>query len=1019
MLKNRVVGLSLLILMVTGCDNGSWFDGRGGVINELASPEAVTATGTTSELTLNWEKVGKAHSYAVFRCPLSANEPNNLCASTDIAECGAAVGTTRDLSFEDFPPPAPEAFCYRVRACLDEAGNYCGQFSKAIPGARKRVAPEPQTVAVISDDGRSIYTGEPATLHGWTANAPEGVAQYSWVQESGPKVSNLQGEDTASIRFTAPAQPGEITFILRVIDNNGVAEPAKASILVQERGSVLVKATNSGGARVVMPGTTTSLHAVATVSSGSTNLDLQWQTLTPGATLQGATTANPTLTVPDQPGTVQVQVTATDPITGQSSTDQVVVIVASPEPNSPTNHPLGLQLPVSSAPKPLAIWTGPAFSAYGGEQIFLAANASGGKEPYSWEWQQVRGAPVSFQGGSELTPAARVQLPAVTASENLEFLVTLTDDDGTQRTGREIIQLHAAPPAATVTPAAIVVLPSRTLYGGSSFEQTVALKGVTVKQKAGPVLTITQSPLSNDALTKVTITAPNLQAHRTNATLRYTGIDSLGRSVTQTQELELIRAPGTTPAPQGPALVSAQPPTVYEKLVVPKPSGLHAIEGQSHVQLAISPQGGTGAYSYEWAYLANTTVPNLPLVDDTTRTPSLSLSGVNVDQDTRLIFRVKVTSGAQVVTTLVGLELNNITPLGAAVLSPLTVTSGDTVYLHAPAPTGGLPPMTYSVAQPGGPAVTITDVFSGNWLFTAPTLTAGDPDVTLDFELSIADSNGSSVKASQVVTVKAPGYTGLLSQFSASPSLNLASSSGLTDKLELVPHVGGGVPPYTYSWTVTPDFNGATPLTSSDPAPTFTLPTPPADLNAYTLKVDLELTDSSTPAQIVVESREITVNTLVADTPWRQVIEDGHWPQDSKASQIIRPGGECLLCGDLDNQVSCTDLDLVLAMTNRCPDTQAYCMNDVEVDIDAQDPNKRIVKQYRRCVDGGTAFQLWYNHTRTRPECQGSDDTLTTGVLCHFACYGDGCNVAENTGDMPQDTLYGVDAAGFATPRVD
>ena len=136
-----------------------------------------------------------------------------------------------------------------------------------------------------------------------------------------------------------------------------------------------------------------------------------------------------------------------------------------------------------------------------------------------------------------------------------------------------------------------------------------------------------------------------------------------------------------------------------------------------------------------------------------------------------------------------------------------------------------------------------------------------------------------------------------------------------------------------------------------------------------------------------------------------------------KVFNQYRPGSDCLLCGDIDSKEPCTDWDIMLGMTNKCPDTQPYCMNDFGFDPLTGDP-----VEYRRCVSEQDAYELWWRDTRGNgvPYCAAGAGPPTNGnfsdfglpiptQMCHFACYGDACNLDK---DPAPGTLVGIDRDG-------
>lgn len=96
------------------------------------------------------------------------------------------------------------------------------------------------------------------------------------------------------------------------------------------------------------------------------------------------------------------------------------------------------------------------------------------------------------------------------------------------------------------------------------------------------------------------------------------------------------------------------------------------------------------------------------------------------------------------------------------------------------------------------------------------------------------------------------------------------------------------------------------------------------------------------------------------------------------------PGSECLLCGDRNSEQGCTDLDLVLSMTNTCPDSQPICRNEILYKSGA-------ALEFRRCVDMTEALKVLNNPEDCAPGA--FNVPAREGAQCSRTCYGNGCNL--------------------------
>ncbi|MBX3658295.1 MAG: hypothetical protein KF740_07680 [Ramlibacter sp.] len=853
----------------------------------------------------------------------------------------------------------------------------------------------------------------------------------------------LANTDTPALSFTAPQVTVNtlLSFELRVTDDNGIGRPAKVAVTVVPAANVSVKAGHVS--RLVQAGHRVSLHA----SGSAQGLTYAWRQVSPAfpaVTLTGADTANPSFTAPLllAGGVLRFDVTATDPATGRNATARTAVQVQAPAPTltpvsvpgqTPSQVPLAgallqpiqiavpLQVPQPTLavpapsqvlvpnkvpPRALMLLSAPMVVASGGTSVQLGVAASGGLEPYRWAWTQTSGPAAVLTDASQ--EVLTVQVPTVTSTQALTFEATLTDANGSQRSAVAEVQATLAPQTAPAgpTPTPITPLaPRLVVVNEPTAVLNTTLTNVTVVQTAGPQVQVTQQ--ASGAGTVVLVTAPLLKNHAAHASLKVTGNNAKGETLHYIVPLEVLR-PQSTPGAQ------TAPPQVLPPQGIPKQddplifaagaTDRHVAEASTGA-LGVVVQGGKGSatYRYEWTYLKATGGPDITI--NRANTSRASFSTPNVDVPTVLRFHIKVTDGAQTIERDVNITVDDYAAsLVVGALAPLAVDAGNNVSLSAPSPTGGVQfPNSdhyhYSIRQVSGTAVTVTAAGSGaaerqsNWTFTAPALAPGAPDAVLQFEFTVVDRADNAAAVTQQVTVKAPVplVPPPVASFNPPAVVSITARS-----LALQAGATGGQAPYQYAWTVQPQVTlaaGAAPLspaladlTATGVNPTLVLPDLVArssDILTYKLAVTLRVTDA---AGAVATSGPQLIDILF---------------------NLSRRGTETLQCGDLATQQACTDLDLVLAMTSPCPDTQPYAMNEiVKVGVD--------VLEFRRCVDATEAYNLWYLGSRENPLCRPFDPAsrnLPGDFTCHLACYGDGCNIDTNP---PKNTLLGPpDSHGF------
>jgi prepilin-type N-terminal cleavage/methylation domain-containing protein len=109
-----------------------------------------------------------------------------------------------------------------------------------------------------------------------------------------------------------------------------------------------------------------------------------------------------------------------------------------------------------------------------------------------------------------------------------------------------------------------------------------------------------------------------------------------------------------------------------------------------------------------------------------------------------------------------------------------------------------------------------------------------------------------------------------------------------------------------------------------------------------------------------------------------------------------RPGRQCLVCGDRDAQMPCSDMDLVLNVQTQCTDVSAYCMTVVVTSSSGDPP-----QQFHSCAQQSNLYTAFQGSGKG-PECSEASIASATDpngpatppadAVCAFACYGDRCN---------------------------
>ncbi|AUB83928.1 PKD domain-containing protein [Candidatus Thiodictyon syntrophicum] len=835
--------------------------------------------------------------------------------------------------------------------------------------ATASVSVQPNDIVVDAGTDRQVYAGLTVSLHG-TGSGPGTSDIFTWTQDSGTAVT-LTNAGTANAEFVAPAVTVPTNLVLELTYTDGLTtgtdqvtiavlpqptqSSANAPLIVagatQQQPLVLVA---QPGAQV-SGGTTETLTAVASGGDGH----YTWEWKKPVHT--GGAACNTTDGPDDGP---QFQVTLPGTGTGQCEaanvTYKVGVIVtdgAGRQAEDVTdlwlNHaalPLTIQAPaaaVSEGPKPATV----------------AATASGGTGPYTYAWVQT--GPETSPG--VLDPAYIVTLidpttttpsfvpPPVNQDTTLTFRVTITDSTSPTPLSatRDMNVLVRNGFALTPTlPFSLQVPPAVSVIAGTPVKLGAVASGGT------PGYTWSWGCTGG--------TAPTLSG-QTTSTLTLTGNAA---SETLTCTVQATDSAGTPASKQGSVQVNVLATPGPLPLAVPPIPRIYVDEGTAGVTVTAAATGGTGTYSYSWAFVPSGGVNSLTLTGALTN--AVRLDAPLVDAQSALNLQVTVTDGASSVTRDAWVVVNDITPPLEIALTggPLTVTAGQTVHLGSGlTPRGGVGPYVYSWSQtaPATPAVDITDGTTGNPSIVAPTVTASTP---FTFAMTVTDSVGHSQTVSETVTVN-PAVPNLAvvarlqGMGSAGTELffNPGQAGSITTSL-----TAPGTGPYTYKWTQTagPSLgNLGTGATASFTVPDAT--------STVAVTVQVSVTDSG--GKVASSSVDFNIHGF-------------------------RPGKPCVVCGDLNKQIACNDMELVIADLTQCPDATPYCMNDI-VQNASLDP---AVAQYKRCVDEVECDSLWYQATSDEPLCLNFDpangeDTL----ICHLCCWGDACNVDTVP---PVETLY-------------
>jgi len=772
------------------------------------------------------------------------------------ADVSAATLSATNVVDPVFTAPA-DAGTYRITCTVTDSAN------ETITRSIHLYVGMPLTLDVQTDKLGIPATGGQAVL---TATANGGVSPYTYAwtaldPSNGDATATLSDAAVAAPTFTAPATAGTYRFTCTVTDAAGATAISSVQVHVGMGLSLDVTATKQS----LPSGQTTALNAA--VQGGIPGYTYAWSVLNPSGadvtatTLSAANVATPTFTAPATVGTYRIACTVTD-AANETITRSILLYVG---------MPLTLDVRTDKLSIPAA-----------GGQATLSAMVNGGVSPYTYAWTALD--PSNGDAAATLSNVA-VSTPTFTAPATpgtYRFACTVTDAAGTtaissvqvyvgMNLSLSVTTVKQSLPAGQTTAlnaAAQGGIPGYT-YAWTALDPSgadVSAATLSATNVANPVFTapdtpgtyrlsctvtdaanetVTQSihvyvgmPLTLDVRTnKLGIPAAGGQAVLTATvnggvspyTYAWTATDPSNGNAAATLSGTAVASPTfTAPATPGTyrfactvtdaagtTAISSVQIYVGMNLSLDVMATKQSLPSTKTTALSASAQGGIPGYTYAWSVL-----------DPAGADASAALSSTSVADPT---FTAPATPGTYrltcTVTDLAGETVSR--SIHVQVGMPLTLdvrtnklgipATGGQATLTANA-NGGVSPYTY--------AWTATDPSNGNAAATlssttvaSPTFTAPAAPGTYRFTCTVTDAAGTTSVASVQI------YVGM------KLSLNLTTvkqslPAGQTTALNAV--VQGGIPGYTYAWTVLdPTGSNVTAgtLSASNVAnPTFTAP---------------------------------------------------------------------------------------------------------------------------------------------------------------------------------------------------
>ncbi len=313
---------------------------------------------------------------------------------------------------------------------------------------------------------------------------------------------------------TLPKQ--SVTFRWRTGTDDATAEFGwfLDDVRIYTCGANLLPVADAGTDQSVYTGAGVTLDGSGSSDPDGTIASYLWvQTAGTSVSLSGAGTANPTFTAPPSTGTLTFELTVTDN-DGASSTDTVVITVQ--------NQP-----PIADA--------GPDQNVNKNASVTLNGTASSDNDGTiaSYSWAQTLGTTVTLTGADTATPT----FTAPSGVDTLNFVLTVTDNDGATDTDTVVITVVNQTPTAGAGPDQTVTAGgSVTLDGSGSSDPDGSIASYSWTQTAGTAVTLTGANTATPAFT-----AP---ASAGTLTFELTVTDNDGATATDSVDVVVNRTGG-------------------------------------------------------------------------------------------------------------------------------------------------------------------------------------------------------------------------------------------------------------------------------------------------------------------------------------------------------------------------------------------------------------------------------------------------------------------------------------------
>lgn len=291
-------------------------------------------------------------------------------------------------------------------------------------------------------------------------------ATVTWQQDFGPNVSPVIIDNELS--FTAPdvSHDTDLNFSVQHTNDDGELFDTLWLVTVKPTGVGFTNQHNTGQSQTpdffqtphtvkqVTAGHTAHLSAQAALTGGGGTFTYVWQQVSgTSVSLTNSTSQTAEFVAPSQAGKLSFMVTATETVSGKSSTQtQEVNIIG----------------------QPFAPQQGAQHEVYNGHgAVTLKGRVQGGNAPFTYAWTQTSGPHASITSPTAENPD--VTPPTVTTDTDFTWVVNVTDANGQTVSSTHIVTVKAAPkltvsilhPSSSDVAEGDTVLPQAHISGGT------------------------------------------------------------------------------------------------------------------------------------------------------------------------------------------------------------------------------------------------------------------------------------------------------------------------------------------------------------------------------------------------------------------------------------------------------------------------------------------------------------------------------------------------------------------------